>query len=464
MLMIALVDEFSKDSTTDGDGLSFFFCQNIDSQLRKSVSVLRGLIWQLARDSPQLTSHVRKAYEQAGKRLLEGGQVLYTLFNILSNMLKDTSLRRVYILVDALDECDDGREELLGLITKEAADLSSKVEWLLSSRNYLDIKEVLQPEGPRSMLSLEINADHISNAVDMFIDYKINELAKIKRYSESLKQKMKATLAEKSNSTFLWVSLACKSLKNVRLQQDALTRLQSLPTTLQSLYHRMMKYITEIEDDEYKGFCLLILHSVFLTFRPLSLDELVAITELPHAFQDNYQDLRQLIEDCGSFLTMREDTVYIIHQSAKEYFNTLDMSQKSLVFPESISKLHFNVLSSLISAMSRTLRRDIYDLRMPGTAIQDFCPIYPNSLLPVHYACNYGVEHLCEVDTSPERQQLLYDDGIVYTFLKQHFLHWLEALSLTKSLFNGVVMVRKFKDYLVSFLLKCIICVSNLHL
>jgi hypothetical protein len=56
-----------------------------------------------------------------------------------------------------------------------------------------------------------------------------------------------------------------------------------------------------------------------LTYRPLYLKELVATAGLPEEQSD---ELHVLVDLCGSFLTVREEIIYFIHQSAKNYFIT----------------------------------------------------------------------------------------------------------------------------------------------
>ena len=99
------------------------------------------------------------------------------------------------ILIDALDECDSGpgRSQLLDLITKDA-NSSSKSKWLLSSRNNPDIKQVLLSES--QMLSLELNHEHISKAVNAFIKKKTSELQTRKGYNQSLADNVKKELME----------------------------------------------------------------------------------------------------------------------------------------------------------------------------------------------------------------------------------------------------------------------------
>jgi len=57
---------------------------------------------------------------------------------------------------------------------------------LSKTSNHLDIKELLQPAEHGRMLSLELNATHIAQSVNAFIDYKIKKLASQKGYDGNL--------------------------------------------------------------------------------------------------------------------------------------------------------------------------------------------------------------------------------------------------------------------------------------
>jgi hypothetical protein len=101
--------------------------------------------------------------------------------------------------------------------------------------------------------------------------------------------------------------------------------------------------------------------------------------------------------------------------------------------------------------MSMTLRRDIYNLRAPGISIDQVEPPDPDPLAIVRYSCLYWVDHFFECQTSEDTIKDLKDLGPVYSFLRQYFLYWLEAMSLLKSVSDGVVMIRKLEDLQVRF-------------
>jgi len=207
MMMIALVDELSRWlNASPGSGtLSYFFCQSTDTRLSSAVSVLRGLTYLLADQQKGLIQHIRKRYDRSGSRLFEDHNALEALWDILRNMSSDPSLARVYLLVDALDECDDNLRELLDLITSNDCKSISKLKWLVASRNKPMIEERLRPDALRLKISLELNSIHISHTVNAFIDFKVQQLAERKRYNTTLQQEVERVLREKAEDTFLWV-------------------------------------------------------------------------------------------------------------------------------------------------------------------------------------------------------------------------------------------------------------------
>jgi hypothetical protein len=152
-------------------------------------------------------------------------------------------------------------------------------------------------------------------------------------------------------------------------------------------------------------------------------------------------DLEGIVKLCGSFLTIREDHVYLIHQSAKDY---LSNNASAEIFPTGRASVYYDLFSRSLSALSQTLRRDIYNLDLPGVLIDQVIPVDPDPLAPVRYSCVYWVDHLCEIDRSnSHRRSDLADEGQIFKFLKRHFLHWLEGLSLLGKISEGISMIKK---------------------
>ena len=71
----------------------------------------------------------------------------------------------------------------------------------------------------------------------------------------------------------------------------------------------------------------------------------------------------------------------------------------------------------------------------------------PDPLAASRYSCIYWIDHLSDWNSSSSADQSvdLQDVGFVHEFMKKKFLHWLEALSLCKSMTKAMVSVAKLE-------------------
>ncbi|KAF2022522.1 hypothetical protein EK21DRAFT_83177, partial [Setomelanomma holmii] len=197
---------------------------------------------------------------------------------------------------------------LLEFVAKQSS-ASSCVKWIVSSRNLPGIEEQLEQAGHKVRLSLGLNAESVSAAVGVFIQHKVSQLAQQKKYDKQTQDAVFAGLTSRADGTFLWVALVCQDLGYTK-KRNALKKLDSFPPGLDPLYERMMQQISVSDDAEL---CKQILALEALVYRPVTLEELVALAEPLRDTAD--EDLREIINLCGSFLTLREDSVYFVHQS-----------------------------------------------------------------------------------------------------------------------------------------------------
>jgi hypothetical protein len=182
MLRCGIIDELSKVEAKKSL-LSYFFCQATDAQINSATTVLRGLIYMLVFQQPSLVSHVYKKYDRAGKKVLEDANAWSTLHQIFINILRDPSLGVTYILIDALDECVEDLPRLLHLIIEQSAS-SPSVKSIVSSRNWPQIEQQIERASQKTRFSLELNAESVSKAVGIYIEYKVLKLAQQQGYDD----------------------------------------------------------------------------------------------------------------------------------------------------------------------------------------------------------------------------------------------------------------------------------------
>ena len=178
------------------------------------------------------------------------------------------------------------------------------------------------------------------------------------------------------------MALVCQNLENIP-QWNTLAKLNTFPPGLNSLYRRMVEQIYNSDNaDLYKR----ILATIAIVYRPITLKEFTSLVETVEGISDDLESLREIVALCGSFLTIQEDIIYFVHQSAKDY---LFQKAYNRIFLSGIEEAHYIIFSRSLYIMSRTLRRDIYSLRALGYPIERVIQPDPDPLAGIRYLYIY---------------------------------------------------------------------------
>ncbi|KAL6805892.1 WD40 repeat-like protein [Trichoderma sp. SZMC 28012] len=417
MLLMGIIRELLSHSAAFAPKVSHFFCQGTVKALNTGTATLRCLIWMLLIQQPHLIAHLKAKYDNAGASLFEGDCVFISLNDAFENMLKDPKLSPVYLVVDALDE----------------------LKWLVSSRPTVDLRV---PETEGSLV--ELDSQKLQKPVNAFIDHKISLLKGRPGYTDEILEQARKEVSQRAENTFLWVALVFKELDKedgnhiVVDGMYALDIIKEIPSGLSKLYDYMMRKIEKglRQDREY---CRNVLVAALLAFRPLTLSEVGVLAHLPD------KTPATIVRKCGSFLTVQNETVYLIHQSAKDYLqeNYRPKLWKSKYQPAEMSQGHEDIAMYSIGAMSSGLRQNMYNLDY-GFKPNDMRPPQPDPLAPIQYSCVFWADHLtAAIGESLDHEGVLADDGEVLKFLREKFLYWLESLSLVGNLLEGIDAIRK---------------------
>lgn len=434
MLLCGIIDHLEPTTKLGNPGhqklLSYFFCQETVSGLNSAAAVMNGLIYLLADQHRSLVSYIRDKNPDPNH-----WNSRVALEDVFSNILADPALKDAYIIIDALDECTTDLEFLSGFI---AANTTSHVKWIISSRNRVDIKESIELAADKISLSLELNEESVTQAVDIYIKHQVSQLAARKNCDEDMKREIQEHLSLNAHGTFLWVALVCKELNKCRAW-DLLASLKDYPTELVGFYHQMMSRVRG------QKLCMRVLAIMATVYRPIAWKELMEYEEIPRG--ERY--ILDILNDCGSFLTVKDGIIYFIHQSAKDFLLT---KRDSDLFPGGMKREHEAILRKSVKAMAG-LKQDIYGLYHPGLHVDEICRMRPDPdpLTSIQYACVYWIDHLLEVDFTAQGEeisksdQLLGNDGVVYQFLAQKLLFWLEALSYIRKASVGLLGISKLE-------------------
>lgn len=412
MLSIALIDELSK-RTRDTDkhlssALVYFFCDNQDDRRGSALLILRGIIYQLLCQYPVLTVYLNSEYEKQREQLFASPNSIQTLWRIFHNIVKHSDVQEIFIVIDALDECDIGSMETLLILlepyinpreddlAQNDQDTGGRLKWLLTSRNELRIS---QPLTGCLDISLEDNATHVNNAVFKFIDVKVKQLTRVKHYDEALRNLVERNLREKAEGTFLWVALACRELsKPSVISVNTEEVMLELPAGITPPYSRIMDQVLTSGDERSTIYIKNILGSMIIALRPFTLPELAVAAGLPPKYYDKLHVLEEYVQHCGSMVTIRKRQAHFVHLSAKMY-----LQQAHFVHLSARSHLLENGRGSLVSSDLRTEHRIV--------AVNSF-----------RYICEVLRRFISDRDTMQARKGSLSDRSNI----DQEKIAWLE--------------------------------------
>lgn len=437
MMSIGLIEQISELSSATKDGsvvVTYFFCQNADYELNRAEAIVKGLIRRLFEQREDVGSALRKLWDDENRRVFSTTVSLRDLWGIFLAMVDQCECRKVFVVIDALDECASaGMIDLLRLITRTGLDMPRKLKWLLTSRPLDAAEQTLLAGHEQVQVSLELESAHISRAVDTYISHKVGELNCRHRYGPGLRQKIESELMEKAEGTFLWVSLVCKRIEKLH-ERDVLLAIRDTPPGLRALYSRVFSELGQGDSSMVKR-CMRLLKAMMLAFRPLAIAELESVIGLGHE-----EAIRpEVVERCTSFIMMRKNSVEFVHQSARDYLAGIN-GDSPLEDHESYG--HGEVALSTLAFLADHLKANLLDLPRPDSTWTAAGPIEgrkENELLAkVEYAATFWMQHVGAARSSGLVDGIFSEGGQTDTLLSTKFLEWLECLSLLQRLPIGV--------------------------
>jgi DNA polymerase III delta prime subunit len=307
-------------SSTGGGNLAYFFCESGSEHRRTATTILRGLLYQLIKQQPQLVRFLQPKYAERGGRLFSSFDALWAVF---IDIAKDGSSGRKYIIIDALDECDQESYEMLLrqlnlTFSKENFRQSMLyIHILITSRPYQEIREELEIYYHKDLASF----DKAKEDIQIFINQKVKELQAKKRYTRSVTLDVSRILSEKAEGTFLWIGIACGELYKVP-SQNAVKKLESLPRGLHAIYRTLIDAaLTRDQFETDQETIMQILSFVAISQRPLNLGEL-AIACCLYSNKDEAERrafTRNDVESCRLLVIIQEEKVFLLHKSVKDF-------------------------------------------------------------------------------------------------------------------------------------------------
>jgi len=429
---------------------SFFFKKG-EGDRGNALRFFTTIASQLAQSSACFASGVRDAIEKdpaiVDKSKMEQFQKL--LLNPLQTPTGPSPPPAVVIVVvDALDECDGEKDAaaILRLLPRATEARRARLKLFITSRPYLSIqlgfrdiggayRDVALHEIPESMVKHDITAYLRSELVAIRRTYNQGVPAHCCLRDDWPDAESIQELADKATPLFIFAATACRFVSDrrlVRSPKDLLVRFLNAQTNSQSdldaTYGPVLDQLSQgpTEMDLFRQ----VVGSIVLLESPLSAASLARLLGEDIGLIEGQLELLHSVLSIPSCPDM---PVRLFHLSFRDYL----LDRKGHAFWIDETETHCQLANRCLELLSSKLRKDVCQLRIPGTSRSEIGIQRVNDCLPpeVQYACQYWVDHLAR------SQHTLQDGGAVHTFLSAHLLHWLEALSLLGLVRRSLSMV-----------------------
>lgn len=434
-------------------GASFFFSKG-GGDVSDAGKFFTSIAAQLADTSDAIKSciceAIRKRRDIANKGLYDQWHQL--ILQPLSKLDSNFPHSSLILVVDALDECDDENNirAIVQLLAEARSLRNVRLRVFITSRPEISIRHEFHhiPEIQHYDFVLHnISRSIIDRDISIFLEHNFKNFRQGRPLAPSWPGKQAIVhLVCKSGGLFIWAATAYrfisqggplieKRLSKI-LQGDASATKPE--KQLNEIYNTVLKSSIGLADDEEEredlyGLLRGTLGAIVILFSPLSVVSLAQLLNIPQ------KDVELTLAGLHSILDIPQDQarpVHLHHPSLRDFLLDKDRCGDPHFYIDK-KKTHGSLAESCLWLMSVSLKKDICDLRAPGAYARDVQIEQIEQCLPadLQYACRYWVQHL----RGSEFQ--LDDNGKVHNFLRDHLLHWLEALSLMRGTSEGVLAI-----------------------
>ncbi|KAI9775388.1 MAG: hypothetical protein M1839_001243 [Geoglossum umbratile] len=345
VLSKALIDEKLLDQDPENATFCYFFFKDVSDDQRSVTRALSALLHQLfsSDKGAPLIKHALPEFDKNGDQV---SSIFEVMWAIIEQVASDPESDKIVFLLDALDECQSSMRNCLITRLKDfeyesirRSPIKPKLKFLVTSRPYWEIESefrTLIKDVPR----IELRGEEESGAIRSEIDHVIR--AQVSRLSDQIASKkardlLLRRLLEVENRTYLWLYLILDVIKRKpRLATSTIEDLmENLPDTIDKAYDAILNKSSD------RKTATKLLHIIVAASRPLTLSEMgvaLYITEDTRSFDDlelqGDEQFKITVRDlCGLFVSIVDNKVFLIHQTAKGFLVKLPSPRPSDLGP-----------------------------------------------------------------------------------------------------------------------------------
>ncbi|TRX92231.1 hypothetical protein FHL15_006846 [Xylaria flabelliformis] len=396
MLAIYITEVLQPIVDANDDVLLYYFCSNRDKNRNTALTILRGIMHQWVDRHPHMAQHIKNSFEGTETTKYTVSSFV-SLWRVFLTLIRQSPSSQVVCVLDGLDECE--KESLRQLLDAVGNYLSSPRD---SSSPRLKLIFLSRPQpavlesrlGQYQHIRLDNSDTEVSQDVERYIFAKVAALASEQDLSEKMVAHVQQTLLAGANGTFLWVGFVANELQG-RSRDQINEILRRVPKGLGGIYQRLLQ---QIDDKET---LVPILQWIVLAARPLTVNELTAATGIEASGTlPATEVIKNRLRFCGLLVKIEEDVVNLIHESAKEFFQSDQVNIEGIHMFRMNQNTHKTLMQTCLAHVERWYGS-------PGSIAEGsghglLLP-YASQYWPVHF------HHAIDViDTSSEFSRLFF--------------------------------------------------------
>ncbi|KAJ8123922.1 hypothetical protein ONZ43_g239 [Nemania bipapillata] len=447
-------------------GASFFFSRG-GGDLSNANKLFTTLARQLATRVPSARRYICEAimrHEDVVEQSIRD-QWEQLIIDPLSKIKYEVGCPTVLLVIDALDECSNERDvrAIIRVLSAARSLKNIHLRIFITSRPEILIRHSFRkiPEIEREVFVLhEISPTLVDRDLNIFFENSFSAIREERDFEDDWPgMQIIKRLVEISCGLFIWASIACRFIREGR--RLAMRRINILIKGYQSgegpekqldqiyinvLRNSIQQDYNEKEKEEIYAMLREVLGCIVTLCAPLSMESLANLVAIP------LNDIKDTLADLHTIFNIPSQVSHPIrlhHPTFRDFI--LDKKRCSdLEFWVDAKYSHKRLADSCLDLMSKMLRRDICDLRSPGTLVRDIDPDHIEQCIPsnLQYACLYWVEHYRQSGLQPS------DGDRIHRFFIKHFLHWVEAINLIGKSAEMGAIIRMYHSLLAVSIMK----------
>ncbi|KIJ07095.1 hypothetical protein PAXINDRAFT_103100 [Paxillus involutus ATCC 200175] len=289
---------------------SYFDARESGGASQKFETFLRSILGQLCFNRADVPDAMKRLYGVDSDEHPE--PTLAQLRTTLGEVVK--GFDDVYILIDALDECDS-QAELLDWV-KSLQSTTPGLHLLATSRPERIIEERMSKS---SHVRISLNSELLDDDIKAYVDERVEASDDLKLL---MTEEMKKRLRVQGDGMFRLVAFWIDELKDCRSLKTVRDKLERLPTSLNDMYTSM---VSKIKADDLQ-YAKAIMPWLLFSVRRLKLEEIAAVAWFGYsdgrpAFDKDrgFAHPKAVLDVFGGLVVMSNGGVTLAHLTVKEF-------------------------------------------------------------------------------------------------------------------------------------------------